>query len=458
MDYPVKFLLPDRGFKSVSIQGEGFPEDADLTLQHCSRKKSFSTVLFLPEGIYRYRFNADGQIIDDPFRACGNEAVLYLGGKNVFFDETKIFFDGKDLVITLNINNAVWFDAVLNVQTLSGIRAIKSMCFFYEGTHKYLRFAIPSDGQENIYTYFELQGDDGLKFFGSNGFHDREWAIEPFLILRSQVKTMIRHDITAVYMLDSPKNTNDFEKRHDYFDLFAVDYIDAPLSTKSSLLQYMQIVPDDLPVHEGLAFLLREFFLEQGDIIPVSALIGRFFYEYGDKILQFRIKLSDENVSFWDAAQRNIPAATRAIAFQFLCCGVPEIMFGEEVGLAKLGIERRMYWTKARWNKELFHFYRKMLGLRKQYPVLRLGNMRFVIQDCGIWGIERFMPGEPSIFIFANHSKDNIVIDLTRFVGESVNIKELLTDHVLKRKKVCTIYADSVAVYMAYSRDPLAKG
>lgn len=133
-------------------------------------------------------------------------------------------------------------------------------------------------------------------------------------------------------------------------------------------------------------------------------------------------------------------------------------MFGEEVGLAKLGAERRMYWTKARWNKELFYFYRKMLSLRKQYAVLRLGHMRFVLQDCGIWGVERFMPGEPSIFIFANHSKDNIVVDLTRFVGESVTIKELLTDNLLKRKKVCTIYADSIAVYTAYSKETLAKG
>ncbi|SFB85837.1 hypothetical protein SAMN02745150_01090 [Brevinema andersonii] len=458
MDYPVKFLLPDRGFKSVSIQGQGFPEDTDLTLRYCSRKKSFSTTLFLPEGVYRYRFNADGQIMDDPFRTRGSEAVLYLGGENVFFDETKIFFDGNDLVIILNINNAIWFDAVLNVQTLSGIQAVKSVCFFYEGTHKYLRFAIPTDNQEKIYTYFELQGIDRLKFFGKNGLHDREWLIEPFLIVRSQVKSTIRHDITAVYMLDSPKNIKDFEKRHDYFNLFIVDYVDAPLSVKSPLLQYMQTVPDDLSVYKDLAFLLREFFLEQGDIIPVSALIGRFFYEHCDKMLQFRIKLSDEHVSFWDAVRRNIPAATRAIAFQFLCCGVPEILFGEEVGLAKLGMERRMYWTKARWNKELFYFYCKMISLRKQYPVLRLGGMRFVIQDCGIWGIERFMPGEPSIFIFANHSKDNIVIDLTRFVGESFNIKELLTDYLLKRKKVCTIYADSVAVYIAYSKDPLAKG
>ena len=57
------------------------------------------------------------------------------------------------------------------------------------------------------------------------------------------------------------------------------------------------------------------------------------------------------------------------------------------------------------------------------------------------------MDGEDSIYIFANHSKNNIIIDLSQIISYSGPIIELLSNHSLKRKKVCTIFGESLVAF-----------
>ncbi len=450
MKYLIKFILPSYDYKNVSIHSEDFPLDIDKNLVHCEQSHCFSTVIELPQGTYHYKFNADGVIIPDTLRTSSDEfAILNIGPSDndgVIFDMEKSFVKNNHLVLLIGLEFTIWKNAVLNIQTLQGMKMIHGHSTFTEGSYDYQMFVIDITQEESLYAFFELVGHSENSFLGANGIKQTEWAIDPFEIDKHLSAPIPPSNIIGIYHLSNKKSIIDFEKHIAYFKSFPIDYISGDIP-KNSLLQkefhHFTKNQDSLP----LTCLLRDIFLEKDDFNPSLGLLGRFAYEYRQDISTIPFALSDDNVSFWDIAKRNLKLATRGIGFQLLGSMTPFIYFGEEIGLHKTGEERNMFWTKTKWNKELFHFYQKLLKLRKKYPVLRQGRFRLIMQDCSLWGIERYMDGEDSIYIFANHSKNNIVIDLTQIIKYTGPIIELLSDHPLKRKKVCTIFGESLVVF-----------
>ncbi|MGL4394104.1 MAG: hypothetical protein ACRCS8_02645 [Brevinema sp.] len=449
MNYPIKFLLPNQNFKNVSIHSDDFPSNLDLNLYFDERNNCFCSTLELPAGQYSYQFNIDGEIVHDQLRAPqGGFAHLILTNESgIIFDIDKIFIKNNHVILFLGLDHDLWDSAVLNLQTLQGIQSVNGFHGFYEGAFEYqiFMFPIPADGV--LLGYFELRQEDTLFYLGENGIKEEEWSVCPIEIFTKDMNVIAHHnDMVALYELSNSKAVLEFEKHCDYFEKFPVDHLVGDIDPNSILFEKLQAYPKQEPHHE-LSCLLRDIFIEKEDLTASMGLLGRYAYEHQKDLSTVSISLSDDQVSFWHVCHRELATAMRGILFQLLCTVTPKILFGEEIGLCKAGNERSMYWTKTKWNKDLYHFYVKLLKLRKKYPVLRQGSFRFVLQDCVVWGIERFMEGEESIYIFANHSKQNIVIDLTQVMNHSGAIIELLTEHPLKRKRVCTIFADSIGVF-----------
>lgn len=74
------------------------------------------------------------------------------------------------------------------------------------------------------------------------------------------------------------------------------------------------------------------------------------------------------------------PALHRlAAVLQFTYPGVPCLYYGDEVGLEDrpgLGSRACMVWDEARWERDLRHFYRRLVELRRNSAVLRHGGFQ----------------------------------------------------------------------------------
>ena len=65
------------------------------------------------------------------------------------------------------------------------------------------------------------------------------------------------------------------------------------------------------------------------------------------------------------------------VAFQLLLPGMPFIYYGDEVGMTgghDPDCRRGMLWDEARQDKDMLSYYRRLIQLRKAYPVLTQGD------------------------------------------------------------------------------------
>ncbi len=102
-----------------------------------------------------------------------------------------------------------------------------------------------------------------------------------------------------------------------------------------------------------------------------------------------------------------------AVASMFLSGGIPEILFGDEMGHTKAGNNNSfcqdneisfLDWDKARKNKEIFDFYKQMIELRKSHPIF---SLRRQIHESDFAGI-----GMPEISV---HSEEPWKMDYSPY-------------------------------------------
>lgn len=70
-----------------------------------------------------------------------------------------------------------------------------------------------------------------------------------------------------------------------------------------------------------------------------------------------------------------------AVTFQLTYLGTPCIYYGDEIGLTggpDPDCRKTMVWDEEKQDRELFHFYKQMIALRKQYAALRTGSFTFL--------------------------------------------------------------------------------
>ncbi|MGL4366809.1 MAG: hypothetical protein ACRCTQ_00785 [Brevinemataceae bacterium] len=450
MLFPFLLLLPcTKKIHCVKILSTDFEETIELELLN---NKYFYTVLNLPTGIYRYQLEADGEIITDPFRSPhGGLSELIVGEYNngIIFDPTKILRFEDKLIIQIALYKHQWNKINLNIQSLLTLNTIPGIFSFCEGSHNYYEFHIPTQQiHNNIIFYFELVKDGQRYFFGESGLKNQEWEVHPIEINITKTIPTTYPDITAIYNISSTPSSQKFDQHLSYFDDFPISHITGSKEESPFINEkFPHIASSNNSIAENTTALLHYIFLQNTHIDLGIGLFQKMMYELNNHSTTIPIALSNHNQCFWSLSEQNIDTALPGIIFQMLGCNIPEILFGEETGLSTTGLQRQMYWSKNKINTDLFTFYKKLLKLRQQYPVLRKGHSRFCIQEKQAWGLERYLQGEDSIFIFANHSKENITIDLTEIMQHNGNMIELISDHKLKRKKVCTIFAQSAAVY-----------
>ncbi len=137
--------------------------------------------------------------------------------------------------------------------------------------------------------------------------------------------------------------------------------------------------------------------------------------------------------------------------------GAPMIYYGDEAGMWGADdpdCRKPMIWQElqyepetndplgrprikdsVKFNAELFKWYKKLVGIRKENKALSLGNINFFLIDNEkkILGYSRSL-GSETIFVLINNKStvDEISLDLSKFVNSNKELIDMLTENLLK--------------------------
>lgn len=127
------------------------------------------------------------------------------------------------------------------------------------------------------------------------------------------------------------------------------------------------------------------------------------------------------------------------LGFMLCYIGAPLLYYGSEVGLAGAGdpdCRRCMPWDESEWQPLIEQGVRRLIALRKQYPVLRTGSLRWfasgAIDSPHILAFERFDPSEreASRLLIFNRYKEAIAFDAS-LLPANYEQKDLISENKL---------------------------
>ena len=121
---------------------------------------------------------------------------------------------------------------------------------------------------------------------------------------------------------------------------------------------------------------------------------------------------SHDTARFSHSVGNSIKKQKLAAALQLLLPGMPMIYYGDEVALEggpDPDCRRGMLWDESRQNKEILKFYKNLIRIRHEYPVLTEGRpvKQYTEDSTGIIYMERYLNGRSMIVVF--HTQEGTV-------------------------------------------------
>lgn len=155
-------------------------------------------------------------------------------------------------------------------------------------------------------------------------------------------------------------------------------------------------------------------------------------------LAMFNLLDSHDTERFLTTCGQDARKFSLAVTFQLTYEGAPMIYYGDEVGMTGLtdpDCRRGMIWDAKEQNSDLLSHYKKLINLRKEYPVLRTGDTRTVWADSAtnIYGFIRFDQGEQVLVLINNSpTSQNINLEKVKWPRAVPNqVQDLLTNEKL---------------------------
>jgi cyclomaltodextrinase len=146
-----------------------------------------------------------------------------------------------------------------------------------------------------------------------------------------------------------------------------------------------------------LLSLLRIYYPEQANYCLLN-LLGS--HDTARVITEFQ-RSGEHPISYHEAVKRLLPV----LIFQMTYLGVPLIYYGDEVGITggpDPDCRKTMVWNIEKQNRELWHWYQRLINLRHCHPALREGDFQAIPTDykSGIFAYKRTHIKETVLVIF----------------------------------------------------------
>lgn len=148
--------------------------------------------------------------------------------------------------------------------------------------------------------------------------------------------------------------------------------------------------------------------------ITVSNFLGQMGYLEGNlhkNICPILWNLIDshDTARFMNKCGENVDKFKLGTALQLLWTGMPFIYYGDEYGMTggpDPDCRRGMVWDEQYQNPEIYQWYRRLIQVRKEFPVLTEGETKVLYCDDsrGIFALEKTLDGQTLILLV--HAKD----------------------------------------------------
>ena len=169
--------------------------------------------------------------------------------------------------------------------------------------------------------------------------------------------------------------------------------------------------------------------------ITVSQFLGQMGYLEGNlhkKVYPLLWNLIDSH-DFSRMMYRcgeNVERFKAAVAIQLLWPGMPFIYYGDEYGMtggADPDCRRGMVWDEKYQNQDVYQWYRKLIQIRKNYPVLTEGKTVEVLSDdeIGVFAVTKELGGlQMTLLVHAKAGE----VDVNHIVPQMVDTENMQVD------------------------------
>ncbi len=119
---------------------------------------------------------------------------------------------------------------------------------------------------------------------------------------------------------------------------------------------------------------------------------------------------SHDTERFLTLTKGNTAKVKLAALFQMTYLGAPMVYYGDEIGMMggrDPDCRRTMVWDTLHWNYDIQNFYKKVIHIRNEHPVLRYGTYKTVLIDNkkNLFGFMREYKNQKAIVILNNNDR-----------------------------------------------------
>lgn len=133
----------------------------------------------------------------------------------------------------------------------------------------------------------------------------------------------------------------------------------------------------------------------------IQALLQLYPWEI--QLTQLNLLNSHDTARLLTIVGGDRPSCLLAALLLFTFPGAPSVYYGDEVGLAGAmdPDSRRCFPESDRWDTELYQAYKTLIGLRHQYPALRIGQYQILVAEHDVYCFQR-THGPESLIVAVN--------------------------------------------------------